>query len=117
MFNRNHTIAAATIAIATVAGLASPVAAQSGPTCDGQVATIVGTQDDDFIIGTDGPDVIVTLGGDDVIFGEGGDDIICSGQGDDFVYGGQGADRIFGQRGGDVIFGNAPVGADTPAEA
>ncbi|MGZ5214522.1 MAG: hypothetical protein ACXWEN_12345, partial [Actinomycetota bacterium] len=42
------------------------------PTCQGQVATIVGTPGDDVITGTPGNDVIVGLGGNDVINGMGG---------------------------------------------
>jgi RTX calcium-binding nonapeptide repeat (4 copies) len=39
------------------------------PTCDGRVATIVGTEGNDTINGTAGRDVIVGLGGDDTIYG------------------------------------------------
>src|SRR5262249_48347992 len=62
------------------------------PTCDGQEATLVGTENDDILIGTDGPDVIAGLGGNDVISGLGGDDIICGGEGNDRLKGGAGKD-------------------------
>jgi len=53
----------------------SPASAQ-GETCNGQLATIVGTNDDDLLTGTEGVDVIVALDGDDEIFGLGGEDVI-----------------------------------------
>jgi Ca2+-binding RTX toxin-like protein len=53
----------------TVPGSAMPVAAAGKVTCQGQVATIVGTKGHDVIYGTNGPDVIAGLGGNDVING------------------------------------------------
>ena len=52
-------------------------------TCNGVVATRVGTAGNDTIIGTSGNDVIYAFGGNDFIDGRGGDDIICGGTGDD----------------------------------
>ena len=49
--------------------------------CDGQEATIWGTDGADTLMGTAGRDVIVGLGGDDTIYGLGGDDLVCSGDG------------------------------------
>ena len=78
-----------------------------GPTCKGVAATIVGTDEGEFIWGTNGPDVIVGLGGDDTIEGLGGDDIICAGEGDDLVDGNDGDDLIFGGPGDDELWGDA----------
>ncbi len=79
--------------------------------CKGEVATVIGTEDDDELVGTSGPDVIVGLGGDDDIRGLQGDDLICAGAGDDDVRGGSGDDAIHGQGGADQLRGNG--GADT----
>jgi len=76
-----------------------------GPICDGEVATIVGTQEADVIIGTQEHDVIMGLGGDDIITGLKGDDIICGGTGNDIIYSGPGVDRIFGDEGFDFLYG------------
>lgn len=80
------------------ASLVVPSAASSGLQCDGEIATIVGTEGRDVIVGTDGPDVIVGLGMGDVISGGAGDDVMCGGRGQDDLDGGAGNDRIFGQR-------------------
>ena len=79
-------------------------------TCNGEVATLVGTAGDDVLRGTDGVDVIVGLGGDDRIYGYNGGDIICGGEGKDRIFGGKRADIIFGGPGPDRI--NGDVGAD-----
>ena len=91
---------AALLASATVAG------AQGTPLCDGQPATIVGTEGNDRIFGTDGPDVIVGLGGNDVIRGLGGNDVICGGNGRDRLFGGRGADVLLGGKKNDAIKGD-----------
>lgn len=85
----------------------------AGPpsTCDGRVATTVGTNGNDVIKGTPGRDVIVGLGGDDQISGLAQDDIICGGPGDDVIWGGAGNDRSFGGDGHDLI--DAGPGNDT----
>jgi Ca2+-binding RTX toxin-like protein len=75
------------------------------PTCDGRVATIIGTNGANAIYGTPGPDVIVGLGGGDAIYGLGGDDAICGGGGGDVMYGGEGNDRIFGEADSDSLRG------------
>jgi len=49
------------------------------PLCDGQPATIWGTEGHEIIRGTDGPDIIQGLNGHDLINGKGGDDIIFPG--------------------------------------
>ena len=76
------------------------------PTCNGYLATIVGTEGDDVINGTAVADVIAGLGGDDVISGLGGDDIICGGNGKDVIRGGTGRDLIRGDHGRDKLYGD-----------
>ena len=73
--------------------------------CNGKVATILGTPGDDVLVGTDGDDVIVGRGGDDSIWSGGGDDLICGGDGADFISGGEGADRLEGNDGNDLLMG------------
>ncbi len=96
------------IIAAMIAVLLAPVAvgAQAQQTCDGRVATIVGTSGDDILVGTQGDDVIVGLGGDDQIRGRRGNDIICGGDGNDLLRGNLGDDRVFGDAGEDRIIGN-----------
>jgi Ca2+-binding RTX toxin-like protein len=81
------------------------------PTCDGRLATMVGTNGNDVIKGTPGRDVIVGLGGDDQISGLAQDDIICGGPGDDVIWGGAGNDLSYGGDGHDLI--DAGPGNDT----
>lgn len=76
------------------------------PTCNGHVATIVGTAGDDVLVGSPLPDVIVGMGGNDRIEGKQGDDIICGGAGNDRIFGGPGSDVIFGGAGRDRLFGS-----------
>lgn len=93
--------------VGALVGLAfatTPAGAQAQVICDGQVATIVGTPEDDVLEGTEGRDVIAGLQGDDLILGFGGDDLICGGQGNDLLVGGQGFDVIFGAQGNDEIY-------------
>jgi Ca2+-binding RTX toxin-like protein len=75
------------------------------PTCNGVLATIVGTDAANFLVGTARPDVIAGLAGNDVIFGLGSDDIICGGGGHDTIYGNTGDDTVAGERGSDALFG------------
>jgi Ca2+-binding RTX toxin-like protein len=76
------------------------------PTCDGQPATVIGTNGKDLLQGTNGPDVIVGLDGDDEIRGARGDDRICGGAGNDKIRGDSGNDRMFGEQGNDRLWGN-----------
>jgi Ca2+-binding RTX toxin-like protein len=78
---------------------------QEIPTCDGKVATCVGTSGHDLILGTDGDDVIVAGPGKDVIHTDAGDDIACGGPGDDFIHGATGMDVLYGEEGNDHLFG------------
>ena len=80
-------------------------------TCDGQPATIVGTNGDDTINGTHQRDVIHALGGNDRVNGRKGNDLICGGDGNDRLHGNKGADDLFGQKGNDRLNGDA--GFDT----
>jgi Ca2+-binding RTX toxin-like protein len=75
------------------------------PTCDGQVATIVGTSGNDSLSGTAGPDVIVALGGNDTVNGGRGNDVVCGGPGTDKLRGQGGGDRLFGEAGADRLYG------------
>jgi Tol biopolymer transport system component len=98
-------------------------------TCQGRVATIVGTPGDDVIKGTNGDDVIIGGDGNDIIRGRRGHDVICGqggndklvgragrdilvgGNGDDILNGGKGRDRLFGGKGDDRLSGGK--GRDT----
>jgi Ca2+-binding RTX toxin-like protein len=94
-----------------------PAAHGSALTCNGQPATIVGTDHADRIIGTDGPDVIVGLGGYDHIQGGGGDDVICGGMTKDELEGGPGNDWIAGGHGPDEFdLGGAPIWTTSDAD-
>jgi Ca2+-binding RTX toxin-like protein len=84
----------------------APVSAKKpAPSCDGQPATVVGSDGDDTLSGTPGNDVIAGLNGNDTIDGGLGDDVICGGKGNDTVTGNGGNDRLFGQQGADVLDG------------
>jgi poly-gamma-glutamate synthesis protein (capsule biosynthesis protein) len=74
-------------------------------TCEGRLATILGTRGDDVLVGTDGDDVIVGRDGDDAIWAGGGEDLVCAGDGDDSVNGGDGDDRLLGGDGDDLLLG------------
>ena len=86
---------------------ALPASAVAG-TCEGRVATHLGTPGDDVLRGTDGDDVMVGLGGDDTISGLLGNDVICGDEVSDRLAGMAGDDRILGgldsDAGGDVIW-------------
>ncbi len=85
--------------VTVVASLLPGVAeAADQPSCDGRLATIVGTSGRDDLVGTSGPDVIMGLGGDDRIEGLDGDDRICGGRGADQIDGGAGDDRLHGEK-------------------
>lgn len=74
-------------------------------TCQGRVATIVGTSGNDRITGTAGADVIHGLGGADTINGLAGNDVICGGYGNDTINGSGGADILNGGPGADFVLG------------
>lgn len=79
------------------------------PTCNGQLATIVGSSHDDVIVGSPIDDVIVGLGGNDTIDGGGGNDVICGGLGADIIRGGAGRDLLLGNEGPDKILGQGGI--------
>lgn len=78
-----------------IVSLTGPAVAAE-PTCEGLMATMVGTSGDDALTGTSGDDVIAALDGDDVVDGGAGNDVICGDGGADVIGGGSGADRLFG---------------------
>ena len=75
--------------------------------CNGEPATIVGTEVGETLNGTRGRDVIVGLGGDDIINAGKGDDLICAGEGNDKVSAGKGKDSIHAGPGNDIIKGGS----------
>ncbi len=89
-------VGAATLVLAMSVWLPIGASAAEQPTCDGLVATIVGTEGNDEIIGTDGDDVIVGLDGRDTIDAGAGNDVVCGDDGGDELRGGPGSDRLFG---------------------
>lgn len=95
---------AALLAALATAIVAAPASAK--PMCQGQPATIVGTNMGEVIIGTKNNDVIVARGGHDIVRGGGGNDIICGNSGNDKLIGGPGADVLLGQNGRDQLFGS-----------
>jgi Ca2+-binding RTX toxin-like protein len=93
---------AAVLAVSLVMLLpASGPATADTPVCQGETATIVGTDGANRLVGTSTHDVIVGLDGDDVIVGLGGNDLLCGGRGSDVISGGPGADKLYG--GGDRL--------------
>ena len=74
--------------------------------CNGQVATIVGTDAGEPISGTANADVIVGRGGNDTITSLGQGDVVCGGAGADTISGGAGNDTLFGNSGDDQISGD-----------
>ncbi len=109
-FRRLSTVVVMMALIGATLSISLPAASQVF-TCNGQVATIVGTEGRDYLVGTSGPDVIVALGGSDRVRSLGGDDVICAGPGRDRVWAGAGNDRIEGGPGRDRLLGQA--GDDT----
>ena len=88
-------------ALATAAALvvallvsAAPASARAEARCDGQLATIVGTNGSDTLRGTPRRDVIVAKGGDDVVIAGKGHDLVCGGSGVDILRGGRGRDTL-----------------------
>ena len=78
-------------------------------TCNGVVATRVGTAAHDILMGTNGPDVIVGFDGNDTIYGLGGNDLLCGNGGHDTLYGGAGDDILIGDTGTEVCDGGTQV--------
>jgi hemolysin type calcium-binding protein len=78
--------------------------------CNGQIATIVGTNLPDAIKGTSGKDVIALLGGADQAKAGSGNDIVCGGLGNDDLRGQTGKDKLFGEKGKDELNGGGGKG-------
>jgi Ca2+-binding RTX toxin-like protein len=105
----------------TAPGSCTVTAVQYPPyMCNGQVATIVGTDAGETINGTTNADVIVGRGGNDTITSLGQNDVVCGGAGADNIDGGAGADTLFGNSGDDTLNGaggtdvcNGGLGNDT----
>jgi Ca2+-binding RTX toxin-like protein len=81
------------------------------PVCNGQLATIIGTNGNDTLNGTSGNDIIHGRGGNDTIYGLDGNDALCGGPGDDYIEGGSGVDTLYGDDGNDIMYGDS--GNDT----
>ena len=75
------------------------------------MATIHGSDRDEWRWGSDGNDVILLYGGDDTCAGEDGDDFIFGHDGTDFLHGDAGNDVLDGGAGFDVLKGDG--GNDT----
>ena len=73
--------------------------------CNGQVATIVGTDAGEPVNGTSAADVILARGGNDTITSLVLNDVVCGGAGNDSIDGGAGSDTLYGNSGDDTING------------
>ncbi len=73
--------------------------------CDGKIATMLGTGESDLIVGSALSDVIVSGGGNDEVYAMECHDTICLGDGDDYAYGSFGYDVVLGGDGTDSIHG------------
>jgi uncharacterized delta-60 repeat protein len=82
-------------------------------TCNGVVATRVGTAGNDTLMGTEGPDVLVGFDGHDTLYGLGGNDLLCGNAGNDTLVGGSGNDTLVGDVGTDMCDGGSHVSKDT----
>lgn len=69
------------------------------------MASIKGTNGDDFLFGTEDDDTIHGLAGSDVILGADANDLLVGGAGDDQLGGGGGDDVMLGGKGNDVLSG------------
>ena len=93
----------------------APVAA-ARPSCEGERATIVGTDRGDEIVGTRRADVIVSRGGKDTIRSRSGADVICSGDERDRVEASGGNDQVNGGEAQDRVDGGTGIDACLKAE-
>jgi Tol biopolymer transport system component len=74
--------------------------------CQGEPATIVGTDGPNVLVGTKGRDVFAAHGGPDTIKGLSGDDLACGGGGSDSLRGGDDNDILLGGARNDVLRGS-----------
>ena len=93
------------VAMCAAAISVDPARAAVAGECDGQPATIKGTNGADTLKGTARRDVISAGPGNDTVLAAAGNDVICGGAGTDRLSGGPGNDRMFGQGGNDSIDG------------
>jgi Tol biopolymer transport system component len=84
---------------------------QPTATCQGKVATIVGTSASETLSGGPNADIISGQGGKDTISGLDGKDVICGDAGKDKLNGGKGKDILNGGKGNDKL--NGGKGKDT----
>lgn len=70
---------------------------------ESQLATAVGTDNDDYIKTGNDDDRIATFGGDDRIRSRNGDDVVLGGAGNDWIDTGNGKDHALGGTGDDII--------------
>jgi Tol biopolymer transport system component len=84
---------------------------QPTATCQGKVATIVGTSASETLSGGPNADIISGQGGKDTISGLDGKDVICGDAGKDKLSGGKGKDILSGGKGNDKL--NGGKGKDT----
>ena len=100
---RSSYVAGTVVGVVSVAWgmLVTPVSADPVRSCQGQVATIVGTDGDDTLTGTDAADVVWLGDGIDTFHGGDGNDLVCGGAGPDSLYGEAGDDRLYGSGGSD----------------
>ena len=130
-----RTTALTAAALLGTALLAPTTAHAAGETCQGQPATIVGSDRDTPVVGTEGPDVIVVTGAR-VVDARGGDDLVCvvdtfvrqldAGPGDDVVdvsagdgakaVLGAGSDTFVGSEGTDEVWTGTRARSGSPAE-
>ena len=78
---------------------------QPTATCQGKVATVVGTAASETLAGGPNADIISGQGGKDRITGLDGDDIVCGDAGRDTLLGGNGRDTLNGGKGNDRAVG------------
>jgi Tol biopolymer transport system component len=93
------------VPLTDTAGLNKAPAFQPTVTCQGKVATILGTAASETLTGGPGADVISGQGGKDQVNGLGGKDTICGDAGKDTLRGGKGKDVLNGGKGNDKLIG------------
>lgn len=88
--------------------------AQSAAQCNGQPATIEGTDAGEVLRGTSGPDRIAAGAGNDIVRAYAGRDVVCGDSGRDrlpgggardLLYGGADQDGLYGRDGNDRLYG------------
>jgi hemolysin type calcium-binding protein len=99
---KSSRVLALSLAVAAVSVGGQVSQASAATYCQGQLATIVGTDNPDRLTGTANRDVIAALGGNDLVDGAGGNDVVCGGSGDDRVMGGSGTNVVDGGLGNDA---------------